>query len=175
MFDDLVGIEKTALASGTPAIRSAGRVLGDYLRESGSPTGRRRLAPVFVLEGLLRNLLWPLEDAGASPPDGGSVLLAPVSDHDLSNPDWPERVALYLQESDWGLVFDLRAVQSLKSREIGVLISVCSSVAIKPNPGLLMDSEVQKGLLRVLETMGLDRIFKFYYSEEDARAIRHEV
>ncbi|MEW6267359.1 MAG: Hpt domain-containing protein [Thermodesulfobacteriota bacterium] len=122
-----------------------------------------------LLKEMMDNLVQWLRTEKPGPLEVGVIQVAP---EDLEPPgeDLHQRLKEMIRRGAGRLVFDLRGLNNLHSAQITVLMSLYKAAPDPGRVGLILDRERQTGLLRVLKTLALDKVFLLYTEESQARS-----
>lgn len=155
---------------GGPGSRQAMKLIEGYL-DQVDRHDPPLLGPVRShLAGLVENLGAWLEAEGRADP---RLQVIRPSLSDLEGEEaaaaLQARVGRLVEQGLQALVFDLRGRRSLGSVQIGALVAAARKVPNRKKVGLVVDSQTQPGLIRILRLLKLDQVFRLFKDEAQAR------
>ena len=178
-FDAALEAASAPLSKAEPAPEDAEAPIeidDDFFKDFGpiseGPPSDPEPAPEPALEPLPMDWDEPEPESPAVPvPDDDLDWIVGLveAEFEEQGPALPGLAAGLAQNGAPALVFDLAGLSTLTSSRLGLLISAGKKFSDPQKIGLILDPSRQAGLVRVLEVMGLDRVFLLYKSREEAR------
>ncbi len=164
---ELEKIQQDLESWGGPHTRRALNLARTYLREMKAVEHSEEPPIKELLNDLIQNLYAWIDHER---PGELSATVIDVEPDDLADQGRliRQKVQDLIERGVSRFTFDLRNFQILRSSEIGALISAMKMATTENQTGLILDPGSQKGLIKVLTVMGLDKVYPFFENEKQA-------